>query len=93
METSALKKLSGRISIEEMAKAAERIFGQTEKTTKKVSVYLSHRYSGKKLKEIGAYFGISESGVSQASRRFEEEIDQDKKLKKKVALAKRRLRL
>ena len=46
-----------------------------------------------KLKEIGEYFGISESGVTQASRRFGKKIEEDKKLKKKVTLTKNRLNL
>ena len=44
-------------------------------------------------KEIGEYFGISESGVMQASRRLGKKIEEDKKLKKKVKLTKSRLKL
>lgn len=47
-------------------------------------VYLCHRYSGLCLKEIGSYFGISESAVSQISRRFEQILDKDIKLKLKI---------
>ena len=36
------------------------------------------------LKEIGAGFSIGESGVCQASRRFEERIHGDKGLEKKI---------
>ena len=43
---------------------------QEEKTGKKVSLYLSHRYSGMKLKGSREYFGISDSGVTQVSRRL-----------------------
>jgi hypothetical protein len=39
--------------------------------TSKAAIYLSHRFSGISLKEIGKHFGIKESAVSQASRRFE----------------------
>jgi len=92
-EVPALRKLSGQISITEIEKAAEEIFRKEEKTGKKVSLYLSHRYSGMKLKEIGEYFGISESGVTQASRRLGKKIEEDKKLKKKVTLTKSRLNL
>jgi chromosomal replication initiation ATPase DnaA len=64
-----------------------------EKTGKKVSIYLSHRYSGMKLKEIGELFCMSESGVTQASRRLEKKIEEDKKLKKKVKSTKSKLKL
>ncbi len=32
-------------------------------------LYFCHRYTGLKLKEIGRWYGLSESGVTQASRR------------------------
>ena len=38
--------------------------------SKKAAIFISHQYSGKSLKEIGAYFGISASGVSLSSSRF-----------------------
>lgn len=44
-------------------------------------IYLCHKYSGAKLKEIGEQFGIGESAVSQASRRFAQELGRDKKLR------------
>ena len=40
--------------------------------------------AGKKLKEIGAYFDIGESGVSQSSRRVSLKISADKKLTKQI---------
>ncbi len=92
-EVPALRKLSGQISIAEIEKAAEEVFMKEAKTGRKVSLYLSHRHSGMKLKEIGEYFGISESGVTQASRRLGKKIEEDKKLKKKVTLTKSRLKL
>ena len=92
-EVPALKELSGQTSIEEIAEAVGGIFGKEEKTAKKASLYLCHRYSGKSLKTIGAYFGMSESGVTQASRRLEKKIEHDKKLKKSVELAKKRAKL
>ena len=51
---------------------------------KRLQLYLCHRYSGKRLKEIGDYFGIGVSGVSQASRRVGMQIENDKGFKKKV---------
>lgn len=48
---------------------------------KQVSLYLCQRSSGKKLKEIGAYFGIGELGVSQAARRAQARIETDTKFR------------
>ena len=50
----------------------------------RVQIYLCHKFSGQKLKEIGLHFGIGVSGVSQASRRVALQIKDDKKLKKKI---------
>jgi DNA-directed RNA polymerase specialized sigma subunit len=51
---------------------------------KRVQIYVCHRYSGQKLKDIGEYFGIGVSGVSQSSRRVAMQIDKDKKLKRRI---------
>jgi predicted DNA-binding protein YlxM (UPF0122 family) len=47
-------------------------------------IYLCHKYSGAGLKEIGEKFGIKESAVSQASRRFAQVLERDKELLKKI---------
>lgn len=60
---------------------------------KKATVYLSHRYSGKSLKEIGDYFGIGESAVSQVSRRFSAVLGKDRKLRRRVEDIKKKLHL
>jgi len=49
-----------------------------------VKIYLCKKYSGQRLKKIGASFSIGESGVCQASRRFEERMHQDTVLKMEV---------
>ena len=51
---------------------------------KRVRIYLCHKFSGQKLKDIGLHFGIRVSGFSQASRRVALQIKDDKKLKKKI---------
>jgi chromosomal replication initiation ATPase DnaA len=54
-------------------------------------MYLCHRYSGKKLREIGKRFDVSESGVTQASRRIQLKQKNDKKLGKLIAKTVKRL--
>ncbi|MEA3420560.1 MAG: hypothetical protein U9Q97_02635, partial [Acidobacteriota bacterium] len=45
-----------------------------------VKMFLCQRYTDEKLKDIGAYFGVGESGVSQACRRVKDKTRKDKKL-------------
>jgi chromosomal replication initiation ATPase DnaA len=45
---------------------------------------LAHRYSGLKLREIGARFGLKDSGVSEASRRVTKELAKDETFQQAV---------
>jgi len=79
----ALRELK-KVLIEEIIKEAGETFKKKNNLSRKVALYLSHRYSGRTLKEIGKHFGISESGVSQSSLRFSKEFAVNKKLRSKV---------
>ena len=59
----------------------------------KAGIYICHRYSGAKLKEIGGLFHLTESGVTRASKRFEETIERDAKLKKNMVKIGKQLNL
>ncbi len=48
---------------------------------KKICIYLSYQHSGLNLREIGEYFGMQRSAISQLSRRFAETIKGDKELR------------
>jgi putative transposase len=68
-------------------KIAERVrlaFEDKPEHARKIAIYLSHRFSGIPLKEIGKQFGIGESAVSQASRRLESTLSENAWLRKKV---------
>jgi hypothetical protein len=69
-------------AIKNIIKGVEKIFGDDPAMSRRIQLYVCHRYSGKKLKEISEHFEIGESGVSQASRRVAQQIKKDKKLKK-----------
>lgn len=45
-------------------KGAGEAFKGEDTLSRKAAIYLSHRYSGRTLKEIGRHFGISELDVS-----------------------------
>ncbi|MEK6656454.1 MAG: transposase [Nitrospirota bacterium] len=88
----ALRELK-KTNIEEIIGEVEIMLGKNEAISRKAGIYLSHRYSGRWLREIGEYFGIGESAVSQESRRFRLILDKDKKLNKKVEDICKRLKL
>jgi putative transposase len=79
-----LKYFHERTGVEDIIKQTENNFDGDSALLKRVQIYLCHRYSGKRLKEIGDHFGIGVSGVSQASRRVTIQLDGDKRLKKKI---------
>jgi REP-associated tyrosine transposase len=80
----AFKELLERVSADDIFEEVEDIFNDNRVLSRNVKIYLCKRYSGKKLSEIGRYFNIGESGVSQAYRRLSEGIERDKKLKLKI---------
>jgi len=49
---------------------------------RKLCLYISQQYRRYSLKEIGAYYGMRGSAVSQSNRRFKERISKERKLKK-----------
>lgn len=49
-----------------------------KKLARQTSIHLCHRYSGEKLRIIGEFFSLSDSGVTQASRRLAQKAEEDK---------------
>ena len=60
---------------------------------KKAGLYLCHRHSGAKLSEIGSCFDMKDAAVSQASKRFSKQIEQDSGLKKILKRTEEKLRM
>lgn len=81
-----LNKVAARLTVERIREVVRERFVDDEGLAKKVCIYLSHRYSGARLREIGAHFGIGESAVSQASRRFALKLAEDGELRKRVEM-------
>ena len=79
-----MRKITCRWSLEEIVETVKAATKQENRLAKKLSIYLCHRYSGARLKEIGNLFGICAAGVSQESRRFAVRIQEDSELKKIV---------
>jgi chromosomal replication initiation ATPase DnaA len=49
---------------------------------RKWCIHLSHQWSGWRLEEIGAYFGMRGAAVSQMSRRFRKRVERDRSMGK-----------
>jgi REP element-mobilizing transposase RayT len=73
-----------KTSLEAITEAVGQEFRDEPELARKAALYLSHRHSGRPLQEIGSKFGIGESGVSQASGRFNVELERNRKLKRRI---------
>ena len=91
-ELPAARKLVNKPTPEAILAAAKDISGSS-RTAKNASIYLCHKYSGAGLKEIGEKFGIKESAVSQASRRFAQVLERDTELLKQVEKVRKSLKI
>jgi len=82
-DLSAARKLMTKPSLRAILEGVQNISTKS-RVTKNAGIYLCHQYSGVRLKEIGEKFGIKESAVSQASRRFAQVLERDKELLRKI---------
>jgi hypothetical protein len=92
-DVPAIREIKKGPSINEIIDAVQRVLGNDDRAVKKTALFISHRYSGRSLKEIGKEYGISESGVSQASSRFRKVLEGDRGMGKKVEIISERLGL
>ncbi|MDY6857630.1 MAG: hypothetical protein SWO11_23600 [Thermodesulfobacteriota bacterium] len=83
--------MSDKASLKDIFDEVESVFGKETALGRNVKMFLCHRYTGERLKDIGAYFGIGESRVSQACRRVKDKIAKDKKFKVKISKIKKRI--
>ena len=88
----ALKELT-KASVERIIEEAGKEFGDKPALARKAAIYLSHQYSGRSLREIGERYAIGESAVSQASRRFEAELKENRTLRRRVKRVRKTLDL
>jgi REP element-mobilizing transposase RayT len=87
-----LRKISRRLSLDEIIHAGRSHLGE-ERTADKAIIYLCHRYSGARLKEIGERFGVGESAVSQICKRFGQKITEDAEIRRMIQGLKERLKI
>ena len=92
-ELSSARKLISKPSLQAILEAVENIFESSSRENKNSTIYLCHKYSGAGLKEIGEIFGVKESAVSQASRRFAQVLERDKELQVKIEKVRKSLKI
>jgi len=80
----ALREIKKTCSIELIHNQVRVLLGDSESVARKAAIYLCHKYTGATLKEIGAQFGISDSGITLASHRFSEILKRSRRLRKKI---------
>lgn len=87
----ALRKFVSGPDLSSILREAEGVFGRGTSESRRVALYLSHRLSGLSLGEIGKFFGMGPSGVSQNTRRVEVLLKEDKELLKEIEKLKKTL--
>jgi putative transposase len=88
----AIRELSKSRKIEMILENVRGSF-EDAKLEEKISIYLAHRHSGARLKEIGEYFGKKDTAVAQTSRRLMNEIANNVELKKMLESVEARMKL
>ena len=87
----ALRSLSNRQELDQIEKAVESALPTDKKLARQIKLYFCHRYSGRKLSDIGERFGIGQSGVTQASYRIGLKARKEKKLSKLIERIEKKL--
>ncbi len=80
----ALRCVRGLESLDQIRRAVALEFDGSEPQVRQVEIYLCHKYSGHKLKDIGVLFGVGESAVTQSSARFRQAVRSDPSLQQRV---------
>ena len=78
---AALKELKGVPSLEEIEQAVRSVIGREDPLYKKACLYVSQQYGGYRLKDIGAYYQMRGSAVSQSNRRLKGRNARERKFK------------
>ena len=86
----ALRKILMGPSLNSIERAVIKIVGRDHPLFKKICICLGYQHSGLKLREIGGYFGMQGSAISQLSRRFVETLKGNQELRKVLAKMRKR---
>lgn len=86
-----LRHFASRPSPEEIMQETRAEFADNEALTRQASIFLCHKYSGIRLREIGAHFNLRDTAISETSRRFVRKLDADGELREKLEKIKGKL--
>ena len=75
-----IRQFKSKPELEEILKAVKAVIGDNEKLARQVGMYLCHKCSGKKLREIGTLFGVGETAIAEARRLLSRKMDTDRQL-------------
>jgi REP element-mobilizing transposase RayT len=89
----ALRHFISHPTPEEIMNEANAEFADDERQARRASIYICHKYSGMRLREIGELFNVRDTAISEASRRFARELEADGKLKGLVERIKGKLKI
>jgi len=81
-ELPSLEEPPPRPGIRSVSDATGSVLKDDARLQRQMQIYLCHRYTGVKLREIGAHFGIGDSAVTQNSRRFADRLERDSHLRR-----------
>ncbi|MDF1551894.1 MAG: transposase [Deferrisomatales bacterium] len=84
-EVPAARALAVWPSLDAIEAAVARGFPEDSRLARKLALYLSHRHSGRPLKDIGNRFGLGPSGVSEASRSGAQAVAKWPEVRRRVA--------
>jgi len=88
-----LQAFASRPEPEDILSAVSSVMGGNEKLARQVGMYLCHRHSGKKLKEIGVLFGVKETAIAEARRLLSRKLKEDRQLAKTVEIVRNKLKI
>jgi hypothetical protein len=84
-DVPAARALKSRPEISRVIETVSAEISSDHRLAKKMSIYLCHHFCGCSLREIGDYFGVGESAVTETSNRFAEILYADQRLAETVA--------
>jgi REP element-mobilizing transposase RayT len=88
----ALRHLTDRPSLQEVDEAVRSALAEEDAGLRiKISLYMSQQYGGYTLKEIGAFYCVSEAAVCQSNRRLRGKIERDEQIKRILSKTKKLL--
>jgi putative transposase len=89
----ALKALGERTTLAVVVRMAEEAFPESGRLARKVAIHLCHRYGGRKLRDLGELFNLTDSGITRSSERFAMEMALEPALSDRVAAVAARVKM